>query len=254
MLCFATVAFVGCDGDNVLEPPDDGANGGNNNPPPANGNAIALGQMRQLQDGDSWTYQVTGTFVPNGGAASPLTPADAVVTYTLPAAVTGVEASQVPDAANWSGEVPLSYNGTNEMHENVAAVSQGADGQLFLEGYSPAPGLLPVAPVVGDPLAGPDPANLGTINQWGVAGEVDGFGEITVDFTKTGEENVTVPAGTFSTIHGTGQKSLGGYATDYEVWVNPQLGCYVKMTTAWDMGTGELTLTHELKDTNVPLN
>mgnify|MGYP006305168891 CR=1 FL=1 len=108
--------------------------------------------------------------------------------------------------------------------------------------------------MVGGPLLGPDPANLAAIDNWEVSGEVQGFGELTIDYTSQGTENVTVPAGTFASYHGTGEKSLGGYFTDYEVWVNPQLGCYVKMTTTWEMGTGTLTITHELKDTTVAVS
>ena len=247
--CVVAVVSLGCESGGILTPPDDD---GNNDDPPINGDAVALGDMRQLQDGDTWTYQVTGTFVPAGGGASALTPADAVVTYTVPAAA-AADTAQIPGASLWSVEVPLQYGGTSEVHENVAAVSQGANRQLFLEGYSPAPGMLPVVPMVGGPLAGPDPAGLAALNDWSASGEVQGFGALTIDFTNEGMENVTVPAGTFASYHGTGEKSLGGYFTDYEAWVNPQLGCYVKMTTTWEMGTGALTITHELKSTNVPV-
>jgi len=255
VLCFVAVVSLGCDGDGILEPPDNGADnggddGGDNGDPGDGGDAIGLGEMRQLQDGDTWTYQVTGTFVPAGGGASALAPADAVVTYAAPAGA-AVNATQVPGANLWSVEVPLQYGGTNELHENVAAVSQSADGQLFLEGYSPAPGMLDVAPMVGGALPGPDPAVLPELDSWGALGEVQGFGELTIGYSSQGVENVTVPAGTFTAYHGTGQKGLGGYLTDYEAWVNPQLGCYVKMTTTWEMATGTLTITHELKSTSV---
>ncbi|MFO7948651.1 MAG: hypothetical protein R6V19_17750, partial [Armatimonadota bacterium] len=88
VLCVVMVVMLcGCHGSSPAACGGNGNGGGdvgNGDDGGDAGDALPLGEMRQLQDGDTWTYQVTGTWIPAGGTATPITPADAVVRFQAP--------------------------------------------------------------------------------------------------------------------------------------------------------------------------
>ena len=245
-LLLVVALSLGCNGHGILKPPDGGAaNGGGN---PGNG-TVPLGTMRQLQDGDTWTYNVTGTFVADAGGSTPLTPAEGVLTYAA--------ATQAPFAAMgagfWAVDVPLVYGDTEDASHSMAALVQQANGRIDLVGYTPVHGALAPEPMADGPLQGPDPATFPTMTTWEGSAEIAEYGTATLNITNHGVEDVTVPAGTFTTYHWTGTKSIRSFVIEFEGWGNPQLGNFVKLIATTPLYGGAITATIELKNTSVPL-
>lgn len=229
LLLGTVVVVVGCNGT------EDNGGGGEA--------SVPLGTAREYTAGDTWDYQLTGTFVASGGGTTPVTP----TTATLGFAGTSTIAGSAMLALN----VPVAHGAVDDLYVySVAFTQDPTTHTLTLTGLSPMDG----NPAAFDtPLVGPNAAALGGVGAWSGATNVAGFGAFEIDTTKEATENVTVGGETFECYRVTGSKSLDGFPSTFTVWINPQLGAFAKMTTSYTDLLGTTNLTYELSNTTVPL-
>jgi hypothetical protein len=196
--------------------------------------------MRQYTGGETWTYNVTGTFSPTAGGVQTITPATANLGYGAAASTVGT----VNNCHLMTLTVPIAFLGHNETSTYVVALAQAAEGTLTLAGLDPNASTIGA---LDTPLVGPLPTNFASTANWNGSSNVNLYGAFTVNTTNTGIENVTVGGKTFECHKVTGTKSLGGFNSTFTVWLNATLGSFAKMTTSYTDTTGTTNLTYELQ-------
>lgn len=236
------LALPGCDSGLVGA----GGGGGNNGGGGGGGATVPMGNMRMYNGNDTWNYRLTGNLVQTVGGTVGITPATAVLRYASTDSVVGGQTVR-----ELRLEVPVAYPGHNEVYVYVLALLQAADGRLTLHGIQPAEGT-PMG-VLANPIVAPAPANMGTITNWSDQSQVDGYGDFSIQTTRTGTEVITAGGHSFETYRVEGSKSFGGFPSQFTLWINRHLGSFVRMTTSYvDMG-GTLNLTYDLQSTSFNL-
>jgi hypothetical protein len=225
-----------------------GCNGGST-PAPA-GNALPLGNARAYVAGDQWQYALTGTFV-SGAGSTAITPATATLAFDNTATAIG----GVTDARKLTLTVPVVRPGHSETNVYTIAFKQTANGTINIYGISPADGA-PMGAVTtgGGVMNGPDADQFATLPGWNANATIDGgYGDFTIATTKAGVEEVTVGGKTYQCFKVTGNKSFGGFASTFTVWINSQCGAFVKMTTSYTDVLGTTNLSYEMTSNTVGL-
>lgn len=224
-----------------------GCNGGST--PAPTGNALPLGNARKYQAGDQWQYALTGTFVSGAGTAQ-ITPATATLSFDNTATAIG----GVADARKLTLTAPVSRPGHSETNVYTILFKQTANGTFQIYGLSPADGA-PAGAVTtgGGVISGPDADLFATLAGWNANATIDSYGDFTITTTKAGVEDVTVGGKTYQCYKVTGNKSFGGFASTFTVWINSQCGAFVKMTTSYTDVLGTTNLTYQMTSNTVGL-
>ncbi len=247
VLCIVAFSFVtGCDTFNGVNigGGDDGGDGGDDGGGDAD---VALGTMRALQPGDTWTYRLTGTFQAAGGGTSQITPS----TVTLVHSADTVTLGAVSGLRTLTFTIPVSWQGGGWTEVATIALAQTDDGTLRLHGISPAEGT-PIGAVQDAPgyVAGPAEGDFSPLRGWGANVTMDQYGAFNISTDNDGVENVAIGGTSYAAHRVTGTKDLGGFGTNFTVWLNPQVGSFVKLLNNYSDVQGNTNLVFELQSTS----
>lgn len=212
------------------------------------GTETPLGAMRSYQTGDTWTYNVSGTYVPNSGPSQAINTATATLVYdqqVVPAAKqTAVETLTL--------SVPITHGTYEENAVYTIGFNQAGNGTMSLVGLNTA-NVVSVIDEFDSAIAGPPGDNLAGTNSWSGSANCPTFGAFSISTTKDATTSVSTPAGDFQSYEASGTKSLGGFASSFTAWVNPQLGSFARMETSYEDTLGTTNLTYVLASTTVDL-
>lgn len=238
LLSLAVLTIVGCNGPTYIGGGGNGGGGGNAD--------VQLGTMRQYTGGEAWNYNLTGTFVLAGGGTTAITPAQAQLTYSANDVVVGA----VTGCHLLTLTVPVTIGAESHTETFVVALKQEADGTLRLVGFDPNAGAVSA---LASPIDGPAAGAFATTANWGGTRASDMYGEFQINCTNNGTENVVAGGHTYVCHKVTGTKVVGGFQSNFTIWINPQLGAFPRMACSYTDVLGTTTLQYDLRDFNFAL-
>jgi hypothetical protein len=209
-----------------------------------NGDVVQLGDQRQIEPGDTWTYSVSGTGVaPNGGVVS-LTPGNGTWTYS-----TGtIDLPGHPGLHTLTLTWPVAFTGVQYTETLTFAFGQGEDGAFSLYGLSPGEGVeIGAVTSNGGVMPWPLFTNVPGLGSWQGSAEIDGCGTLGIDIEHDTVEDVTVGGRTYRCYRWDVVLDLG-LEVPMTFWYNPQVGC-VKLTESYPDQYGTTNVTLELQST-----
>lgn len=180
--------------------------------------------VRAMQPGDTWVYQVTGM----AGSGTSAIPVAGTITKTV-TTNTVTRNDSTLRVVTWSGTVAgVGYSKTLSSKEYV---TQDTTGTIWIYGGEDEGGVYwVVTPQSGRNEYVWSPMTSG--NEWGVAEEIDGpDGTVSFDrhYQVTGSAAITVPAGQFETYTVNGTGFFAGSPSTENLWWAPQIGAPVQM-------------------------
>jgi|GEM_PF-2976506 len=210
------LALAGCGGD--------GTGRGQNSP-------LTEIQTRILRPGDSWQYNVTIVSVTGSGTTTE-----------------SVVRDRVASARDFQGRSLLAVSevATGEAERFTVYEQNSATRAYTLEGFVDPDGTeRPVTEFVQFP---------GTFGQNTTYSDLNLNGSDTFTLTVTGQETITVPAGTFKAWKATGSYTLDGMTANVTEWTHPGLGLPIKRVLVFQGQGVTDTETTELQSTNIDLD
>lgn len=211
------------------------------------GTGTELGTMHSYAAGDTWTYRVSGTYVPASGPSQ--TVASATATLSYDPSVTSTDSSTVQGLTL---SVPLTYGSTETTRVFTIGLTQAADGTLTLAGLN-VDGAVSGVDALDSSITGPDADALDSTASWSGSGDCATLGAFTILAVKQGTDTVSTSEGIYECYEVTGSTLLGTAQGTFTAWLNPRLGTFARLEASSESDAGTLNLTYVLSGTTVEM-